>query len=726
MIPVQLFADGKLVRLGDRLGKGAEGEVFALADGSGRAVKIYSIDDTAAREEKIAAMLRLRLAEQSTLVAFPLAIVRDQRGKFAGFIMTLVRDHKPLFEIYSPGARKQNFPDASYRFLVRAALNTARAVASVHNADCVIGDINHSGVLISNKAIVALIDADSFQVVDGNRRHICRVGVPEYTPPELQGLNLGSVLRTTNHDAFGLAIVVFQLLAMGRHPYVGAYAKGDLPLPRAIAEHRFAYTRQRNVGMSPPPGAVSLEDFPAPLAQAFEAAFGPPQQSNRPAAAQWVSLLGEYEQSLRVCSTERLHHYSSAAKDCPWCRMESRLGVILFVPSYRSYTGPVPEFDPGAAGFDLAKLWDQIESIRIPARTQLTPTLLGGTTQPSAEARAAKFKQESYKVASYVAFVVGGLVLISAPKFWLVSLGLVVAGFALRSKEVDLSSELRQRYMTTESQWDTALADWERRCGIERIESLKSTLMEAKHSFENLAGEERQKVSMYQGARRLRQLTDFLERFRIRNVKITGIGRAKEAALASYGIESAADVDLSRVLTVPGFGPVNSRPLIEWRQGLERKFVYDPQPTATDNAILGKIRTDTAQKAAQLRQQLTSGAKELWRAVHACEQMLKHPDPLLSRLEASRNQIRVDFGYLGIPLPPRPQVPRPRVTVVAPTRVAVTPRTTTIQSTRSAAIPSCPSCGMRMVKRTARRGRRRGRSFWGCSQYPTCRGTRPI
>lgn len=128
---------------------------------------------------------------------------------------------------------------------MHAALNTARAVASVHKAGCVIGDINHSGVLISDEAKVALIDADSFQVTDGSRRHLCRVGVPEYTPPELQGINLGNVARTTNHDAFGLAVVVFQLLAMGRHPFVGAYVKGDLPLPQAIAENRFAYLRPR-------------------------------------------------------------------------------------------------------------------------------------------------------------------------------------------------------------------------------------------------------------------------------------------------------------------------------------------------------------------------------------------------------------------------------------------------------------------------------------------------
>ena len=358
------FVDGKLVRLGECIGKGGEGEVFALTDGSGRALKIYSVADKAARKDKIEAMVRLRLAEQSSLVAFPLALVRDRRGEFVGFVMTLVREHKPLFELYSPGSRKQNFPQASYRFLSHAALNTARAVASVHATGCVIGDINHSGVLISRQATAALIDADSFQVADGQRTYPCRVGVPEYTPPELQGVNLGSVVRTTNHDAFGLAIALFQLLAMGRHPYVGAYAKGELPLPRVIAEHRFAYSRQRKVGMSPPPGAVSLDDFPEPLALAFESAFGPGQHAMRPTAAQWVSLLGEYEQSLRVCAKEKLHHYSSAASQCPWCRMEGRLGVILFVPSYQNYTGPVPEFDPGAGGFDLARLWAQIDAIK--------------------------------------------------------------------------------------------------------------------------------------------------------------------------------------------------------------------------------------------------------------------------------------------------------------------------------------------------------------------------
>jgi len=36
-------------------------------------------------------------------------------------------------------------------------------------------------------------------------------------------------------------------------------------------------------------------------------------------------------------------------------------------------------------------------------------------------------------------------------------------------------------------------------------------------------------------------------------------------------------------------------------------------------------------------------------------------------------------------------------------------------------VPACPRCGSQMVKR---RNRRIGNEFWGCPEYPSCRGTR--
>lgn len=40
--------------------------------------------------------------------------------------------------------------------------------------------------------------------------------------------------------------------------------------------------------------------------------------------------------------------------------------------------------------------------------------------------------------------------------------------------------------------------------------------------------------------------------------------------------------------------------------------------------------------------------------------------------------------------------------------------------------PVCPRCGSDMKLREARRGNNAGQKFWGCSNYPNCRGTREL
>lgn len=40
--------------------------------------------------------------------------------------------------------------------------------------------------------------------------------------------------------------------------------------------------------------------------------------------------------------------------------------------------------------------------------------------------------------------------------------------------------------------------------------------------------------------------------------------------------------------------------------------------------------------------------------------------------------------------------------------------------------PLCPICSSKMIKRTAKKGKNAGNSFWGCSQFPNCRGVESI
>ena len=41
-------------------------------------------------------------------------------------------------------------------------------------------------------------------------------------------------------------------------------------------------------------------------------------------------------------------------------------------------------------------------------------------------------------------------------------------------------------------------------------------------------------------------------------------------------------------------------------------------------------------------------------------------------------------------------------------------------------MPDCPLCAGPMVRRTARRGARAGDEFWGCTNFPSCHGTRAM
>lgn len=40
--------------------------------------------------------------------------------------------------------------------------------------------------------------------------------------------------------------------------------------------------------------------------------------------------------------------------------------------------------------------------------------------------------------------------------------------------------------------------------------------------------------------------------------------------------------------------------------------------------------------------------------------------------------------------------------------------------------PDCPLCTKPMVNRVAKKGAQSGNQFWGCTNFPSCRGTRPV
>jgi DNA-binding helix-hairpin-helix protein with protein kinase domain len=367
-----VFVDdtGKPLQLGAELGRGGEGTVFDLP-GTTLAAKIYHRPAEAAKADKLEAMVRLKAPALSKFSAWPERRILDAGGQHTwGIVLPKIVGQRAIHELYSPADRKVEFPFADWTFLVHVARNCAAAFEAIHAAGHVVGDVNQGGVLVSKQGTITLIDCDSYQIADGERLFTCDVGVPHFTAPELQGQSFRGLKRTAEHDAFGLAVLVFHLLFMGRHPFVGRYrGTGDMPVERAIKEGRFAYgAHAPRVLMTPPPHALRLGQMPDAMAELFERAFRLPfGPTDRPSATEWLQALEQLKRSVVACPQRRGHKFAGGSAGCPWCEIAQSGGPDLFVSAQVLVR---IEASPKAITFDLALFWREVEAVPPPMPTQ--------------------------------------------------------------------------------------------------------------------------------------------------------------------------------------------------------------------------------------------------------------------------------------------------------------------------------------------------------------------
>ncbi len=617
-------ARGRRITLGPQLARGGEGSVYPVTDRPDLVAKVYHGPVSAEKAAKLAAMARLPSDRLRRLAAWPMDTLHDRSGGMVrGILMPRVQDHRELHVLYGPKTRLQEFPDAGLPFLVHAAANVARAFAVIHEHGHVIGDVNHGSVLVSKQGTVTLVDCDSFQIRDGQRHYFCTVGVPTHTPPELQGKSFAGLVRTPNHDAFGLAVLIFQLLFLGRHPFSGTFlGTGELSLERAIEEHRFAYgpgatTRQ----MRQPPATPPLTVATPAVAGLFERAFA--RSSNgpaaRPAARDWVNVLAEAAKQLVVCARHNGHYYPRSFGTCPWCAIETATGLVLFNVAL---VGVSPA-RPGQV-FDLEAVWARIAAVPDPGPP---PPLPGPATLPISPSPVATGQGVAWrpwdtamKAATVGAVVVGllGCVLseVSAVSGWLLTLAMSLAAVAGVIYYRRRTSPERVAATRAVQVARTNLYDIERRWGAgagnDAFLTQRRELERQRDAYRELAALRQRKVQDLTANLRQRQLERFLDRQRIAAASISNIGPGRKATLQSYGIETAADVTQAAVRRVPGFGPSLTGNLLAWRHGIERCFVFDPQ-RGIDPADLAAIDREIEAKRAQLERTLHEGATQLQR-----------------------------------------------------------------------------------------------------------------
>jgi serine/threonine protein kinase len=325
------------------LAEGGEGQIYTIKNRPDIVAKTFKPHyRTTIRAQKITRMIELPTIAHTSWPIETLTV----NGAFTGYVMTKIDGAQSIHHIFNP----RNKLALGYNKCYEIALNIAKCVANIHQHGHILGDINESNFLYRNNGEIYLVDVDSIQV----ESYLCHVGKPEYTPPELSSQDLSTTVRSSNHDNFGLAVIIFQLL-MGVLPFnaipraQGAYRGTRIDLH---CKNHSIFPHIPNTSYAPPPHGFTFRQLPDKIQPLFEKAF---TTHTRPTAQEWVSALESILSSMQKCNN---NHLNPPGKQCYTCHFTSLFSSI----------NPPPPPPPSPS--------HKAQVPRVPARSMLNWALL--------------------------------------------------------------------------------------------------------------------------------------------------------------------------------------------------------------------------------------------------------------------------------------------------------------------------------------------------------------
>ncbi len=423
------------------LGRGATAIIYpAVFQGEPCAAKIYH-QDRALDTAKITAMLanvpanvRIRVAgDRHPQLAWPFAILSDRSGRDVGYLMPLVDPAKSfsLDHYYDQILLKKlkSPSEGALSFKLEIARNLCLLVADLHDHGHYFIDIKPQNIrVLLGSHVVTLVDCDGFSIAgpDG-RRYPAELVSSDYIAPEAYRNNTIPAQLGEAQDRYALAVILFQLMNRGTHPFQGIIHLSSITAStndEKAAKGLYPHGITPDVGITPRPQSIHflLDDG---LRTLFDAAFVGKSDS-RPLARDWADSLDKLlrDKGLGRCDKEPydLTHMRFTGKQCPTCYLagikpmtvpSTRVEPVVSSPTPSRKT-PIPVPKPESAmsnsewmviailvGMVLILMWIASGSSKPAAPTTQSPN--GNTPPPVLQQTA---PQTSIPVGRYISLYV--------------------------------------------------------------------------------------------------------------------------------------------------------------------------------------------------------------------------------------------------------------------------------------------------------------------------------
>ncbi|MCT8248885.1 DNA-binding protein [Proteus vulgaris] len=335
--------NGKIYQIGNLIKSGGAGSVSHINNAPSQVSKVYHDKiDKAYYLKKITAMQKLEPALKPVSVngtpiiqlAWPQARLYNSQKQFVGFVMPEldVKNTIELEYILQERQAKAHGLPTGMGAKVSLAYNLCSLIDALHQQGHRIIDMKPLNLRFYKSSLyMSLLDCDGFSIQGENTRYPAGQFTVEYLAPEFQAKQTIPETEEEWQDRFALAVIIFQLLNFGIHPFSGRPKNDTVPtdIPRRIAGRFYGYGIKAH-NLITPSVASGHKQLPDALRILFDKAFsGAP--SLRPSAKTWATALYEYaqpeKQQMLVCQKDKNHQHF-AGKACAACARQAQLQQV--------------------------------------------------------------------------------------------------------------------------------------------------------------------------------------------------------------------------------------------------------------------------------------------------------------------------------------------------------------------------------------------------------------
>jgi hypothetical protein len=348
--------EGSAVSLGidpaRTLGRGATATVYEVEYlGRKFAAKIY-FDRQALPLPKLREMtsfpptgIAMQLSgREYPLVAWPQQLL-FQDGSAVGFLMPAIDpSHCFPLDYYFDRTlfgRLGSASEAALSYRLAIAASLGRLVAGLHAQGVHLIDIKpHNIRVLRGIHVVTLVDCDGFSVPrKSGGRFPAELISSDYVAPEAFRNHTPPAALGEEQDRYALAVVMFQLLNNGTHPFQGVspdFSQASATNDERAAAGLYPYGLTPSAIVAPRRGSFH-ECWPDATRQLFDRAFLAQAAADRPSAAEWADhfegLLRDKALVRCQVSPNDIRHMRFKDKPCAGCVDEERASAeTTFVP----------------------------------------------------------------------------------------------------------------------------------------------------------------------------------------------------------------------------------------------------------------------------------------------------------------------------------------------------------------------------------------------------------